>query len=329
MNGYMGKTLMVDLSKGTIESRNIPQSWYDDFLGGEGLAVRLFHDYADPSREPYDPETPVIFATGPLNGTMAPEGGRLVVVFRSPATTTLGIANVGGHFAPALKKAGYDLLLVKGRSSKPVWLKIKDDQVSIEDAAALWGQKISLTEEAIQGEMGKNAQVISIGPAGENLVRFSSLMTQKHRAAGRGGGGAILGSKNLKAIGVVGTKEVSVADPEALKAASEKAREQIQAEAFTAGLLKPFGTPGFYNAISATGTLPTKNWQRTTYPESHEVLGPRGLPQDPGSQTLRLCPVPHRLRTQDHDQGRPLCRRERRRTGIRNPGGLRQQVPDQ
>lgn len=273
MNGYMGKTLMVDLSTGTIESRSIPQSWYDDFLGGEGLAVRLFHDYADPSREPYDPETPVIFATGPLNGTLAPEGGRLVVVFRSPATTTLGITNVGGHFAPALKKAGYDLLLIKGRAPKPVWLKIKDDEVTLEDAAALWGQRISFTEEAIQGVMGKNAQVISIGPAGENLVRFSSLMTQKHRAAGRGGGGAMLGSKNLKAIGVVGTKEVAVADSEALKMASEKAKEQIQAEAFTSGLLKPFGTPGFYTAISATGTLPTKNWQRTTYPESHDVLG--------------------------------------------------------
>ncbi|MCU0580512.1 MAG: aldehyde ferredoxin oxidoreductase family protein, partial [Desulfobacterota bacterium] len=231
--------------------------------------------YLDPDRDPYDPETPVIFATGPLNGTTAPEGGRLVVVFRSPATTTLGITNVGGHFAPALKKAGYDLLLVKGRAAKPVWLSVKDDQVRIEDAADLWGQRISPTEDYIREKLGSGAQVISIGPAGENLVRFSSLMTQKHRAAGRGGGGAMLGAKNLKAIGVVGTKEVPVADPQALKAATEKAKEQIAAEGFTAGLLKPFGTPGFYNSISATGTgtLPTKNWQRTTYPESHDVLG--------------------------------------------------------
>ena len=273
MNGYMGKALLVDLSKGSIETRDLPPSWYEDFLGGEGLAVRLFYDYLDPAREPYDPETPVIFATGPLNGTAAPEGGRLVVVFHSPATTTLGIANVGGHFAPALKKAGYDLLLIKGKASKPAWLRIQDDQVRIEDASEIWGKRISPTEDYVREKMGSGAQVISIGPAGENRVRFSSLMTQKHRAAGRGGGGAILGSKNLKAIGVVGSREVSVADPQTLKIASEKAKEQIQSEAFTSGLLKPFGTPGFYNSISATGTLPTKNWQRTTYPESHDVLG--------------------------------------------------------
>jgi aldehyde:ferredoxin oxidoreductase len=273
MKGYMGKVLMVDLSKGSTEVREVPASWYEDFIGGEGLAVRLFYDYVDPSRDPYDPETPLILATGPLNGTAAPEGGRLVVVFRSPASNTLGIANVGGHFAPALKKAGYDLLLVKGKAPKPVWLRIQDDRVSIEDASAIWGKRVSPTEDYVREKMGGKAQVISIGPAGENLVRFSSLMTQKHRAAGRGGGGAMFGSKNLKAIGVVGTREVAVADPQALKAAAEKAREQIQAEGFTAGLLKPFGTPGFYNAISATGTLPTKNWQRTTYPESHAVLG--------------------------------------------------------
>ena len=214
MNGYMGKALLVDLSTGSIGTRDIPQSWYDDFLGGEGLAVRLFHDYLDPSRDPYDPETPVIFATGPLNGTTAPEGGRLVVVFRSPATTTLGLTNVGGHFAPALKKAGYDLLLVKGKAPEPVWLSIQDDQVRIEDASNIWGKRITPTEDYIKEKMGSGAQVISIGPAGENLVRFSSLMTQKHRAAGRGGGGAMFGSKNLKAIGVVGTKAVPVADPQ-------------------------------------------------------------------------------------------------------------------
>lgn len=273
MEGYMGKVLLVDLTKGSSEIRDIPNSWYENFLGGEGLGVRLFYDYMDPTREPYDPETPLVFATGPLNGTSAPEGGRLVVVFRSPATGTLGLTNVGGHFAPSLKKAGYDLLLVKGKAPKPVWLRIQDEKVSIEDGSEIWGKRISPTEDYIRGKMGSGAQVISIGPAGENQVRFSSLMTQKHRAAGRGGGGAMLGSKNLKAIGVVGTKEVSVFDPQALKAASEKAKAQIQAEAFTSGLLKPFGTPGFYNSISATGTLPTKNWQRTTYPESHDVLG--------------------------------------------------------
>ncbi len=273
MNGYMGKALVVDLSQKSITTKEIPKDWYEDFLGGEGLGVRLFYDHMDPNRDVLDPKTPVIFATGPLNGTSAPEGGRLVLVFRSPATGSLGLTNVGGHFAPALKKAGYDLLLVTGKASKPVWLRIVDDQVSLEDATALWGQRVSPTEEFIKKDLGAKAQVISIGPAGENLVNFSCLMTDKHRAAGRGGCGALFGSKNLKAVGVIGTQDVKVADPEKLKAASKKSREEIDAEAFTSGLLKPFGTPGFYNSISATGTLPTKNWQRTTYPESHEVLG--------------------------------------------------------
>lgn len=273
MDGYMGKALLVELSRGTITTQEIPKEWYEDFLGGEGLAVRLFYDHMDPNRDALDPESPIIFATGPLNGTKAPEGGRLVLVFRSPATGTLGLTNVGGHFAPALKKAGYDLLMITGKAPKPVWLRIADDQVSIEDATDLWGQRVSPTETAIKEDLGTKAQVISIGPAGENLVNFSCLMTHQHRSAGRGGGGAMFGSKNLKAVGVVGTQAVAVADPEALDAASKKSRAEIDAEAFTAGLLKPFGTPGFYNSISATGTLPTKNWQRTTYPESHDVLG--------------------------------------------------------
>jgi aldehyde:ferredoxin oxidoreductase len=269
----MGKALVVDLGKGSVETRALPQEWYDDFIGGEGLGVRLFYEYMDPRRKPLDPETPILFATGPLNGTKAPCGGRLVVVFRSSATGTLGLTNVGGHFAPELKAAGWDILLVKGKAPKPVWLRIEDDKAIIEDAAGLWGQEVSPTEEYIHKNMGKGAQVISIGPAGENLVRFSCLMTDKHRSAGRGGAGALLGSKNLKAIGVKGSKKVSVENPAALEAASARAKEQIKEEPFTSGLLAPYGTPGFYNAISSTGTLPTKNWQRTTYPESHDVLG--------------------------------------------------------
>ncbi len=273
MIGYTGKALLVDLSTETVKTQDIPQSWFEDFLGGEGLGVRMFYDYMDASQDPLAPEAPVIFATGPFNATSAPEGGRLVVIFRSPATGTLGLSNVGGHIGPTLKKAGYDLLVVTGKSPRPVWLRIEDDKVSLEDADSLWGERVTPTEEAIKNDLGPKAQVISIGPAGENLVKFSCLMTHKHRSAGRGGGGATFGSKNLKAVGVVGTGKIAVADPEALKVAAKKCREQIDAEPFTSGLLKPFGTPGFYNSINATGTLPTKNWQQTTYPESTDVLG--------------------------------------------------------
>jgi aldehyde:ferredoxin oxidoreductase len=273
MNGYMGKALLVNLSTNSIKTKEIPLEWYKDYLGGEGLGVRFFCEYMDHSKDCFDAEAPIIFATGPLNGTSAPQGGRLSVIFRSTVSGNLGISNVGGRFAPSLKKAGYDLLMISGRATNAAWLCIQDDHISIEDASALWGQRVSATEDAIKDSMGSNAQVISIGPAGENLVHFACLMTHKHRAAGRGGGGAIFGSKNLKAIGVIGTKKVPVADPQALKSASKKAKEQLKAEPFTWGILKQFGTVGFYNNISDTGTLPTKNWQKTTYPESIDVLG--------------------------------------------------------
>ncbi|MBU1275442.1 MAG: aldehyde ferredoxin oxidoreductase family protein [Proteobacteria bacterium] len=274
MYGYSGKALLVDLSSGSMDTLTIPADWYRDYIGGEGLAARYFWDQLDPELDPYDPQAPIIFATGPLNATKAPSGGRLVTMFRSPASNSIGISNVGGKFAPALKQAGWDLLVVKGKAGKPVFLSIADDRVSIEDAADIWGKEVSATEEAVKAKVGgKGVQVVSIGPAGENLVRFACIMTDKHRSAGRGGGGALMGSKNLKAIAVSGSAPTLVADQAALEKASDQAKAEIKNEPFTAGLLSPFGTPGFYNSISATGTLPTKNWQRTTYPESHEVLG--------------------------------------------------------
>ncbi|MBW1649590.1 MAG: aldehyde ferredoxin oxidoreductase family protein [Deltaproteobacteria bacterium] len=274
MKGYTGKILIVDLNTKQTEIQKLPEEWKRDFIGGEGIGVRLFYDYINPLLDPLDAESPIIFATGPLNGTKAPMGGRLSVIFRSPATGGIGLTNVGGHFAPALKKAGYDLLLIKGKADKKVWLKITDKKITIEDASNIWGEKIDFTENYIKERMkDKNAEILSIGPAGENLILFSSIMTDSHRAAGRGGGGAVIGSKNLKAIAAAGSISISVADPNKLKETSKKVIKQLKAEPFTSGLLSPFGTPGFYTSISGTGTLPNKNWQRTTYPESHEVLG--------------------------------------------------------
>ncbi len=273
MKGYTGKMLYVDLSRGTAESRPVPEDWQRDFVGGEGVAMRLFHDLVHPELDVWDPVQPLIFATGPLSGTLAPCSGRCVAVFWSPATHTLGASNGGGDFAPVLKRAGWDLLVVVGKSEKPVYLLIDNEKAEIRDAADLWGKTVTETEDLLHERLGlKGLSVASIGPAGENKVLFASIMNEKYRAFGRGGAGAVMGGKNLKAIAVHGTKQLPTADRAALKETAKDARTELFQEVFVADELRPYGTPSFYDAINALGILPTKNWQRTTFPESEGKL---------------------------------------------------------
>jgi aldehyde:ferredoxin oxidoreductase len=274
MKGNWNVALIVDLANGKVERRAIPDQWFRDYVGGEGTGVRLFNDLVDYDRDPLDPSQPVVFAVGPLTGTQAPSSGRTVLVFRSLTTGGLGLTNVGGQLSPQIKKAGYDLVAFVGRSDRPVYVVIDDDEVRIEDASAMWGKGVRETEDAIKGALdGKGWQLASIGPAGENGVAFACVMTDKERAAGRGGAGASMGSKNLKAMAIRGTKALPVADPEGLREAAKEAREELLGEGFVAGELKPFGTPGFYDSISALGLLPTKNWQRQSWPESIDKIG--------------------------------------------------------
>ncbi len=273
MQGYTGKMLVVDLGQKTAVSQTIPEDWLRDYVGGEGVAMRLFYDLIRPESDPLDPAQPLIFATGPLTGTAAPCSGRCCAVFYSPATHTLGAANAGGHFAPALKKAGWDMVVITGRAETPVYLWVENDRVEFRDATTLWGQPIIATETAIKAGLGvQGVQIASIGPAGEQGVLFASIMTDKHRAFGRGGPGAVMGSKNLKAVAVRGTQPLSIADADALKAAASDARQELFAETFVREELHPFGTPSFYDSINVLGILPTKNWQRTEFPESVNLL---------------------------------------------------------
>jgi aldehyde:ferredoxin oxidoreductase len=263
------KMLWVDLSKGEVHSRPIPSEWVRDFIGGEGVAMRLLWDLIVPDADGTDPRQPLIFATGPLSGTLAPCSGRTCVVFRSPATGTLGASNGGGDFDMAMRRAGWDYITIIGKADHPVYLFIDDDKVEIRDASDLWGKTVSQTEDILKERLGLNGvEIASIGPAGENGVMFASIMTDKYRAFGRGGPGKVMGAKNLKAIAIHGTHKVTVADPEGFKAASLAAREELFSEAFVRDELHPYGTPSFYDAINALGILPTKNWQYTTFPES-------------------------------------------------------------
>jgi aldehyde:ferredoxin oxidoreductase len=274
------------LTSGEVRTQEIPEQWFRDYVGGEGVAVRQFYELMDPELDAFDPRQPLIFATGPLTGTPAPTSGRWNVVFRSPATGTLGLSNCGGKLAPQIKRAGYDLIVVTGRAEKPVYVSILDEEVEIRDADELWGKGVAETEDLIRKEIdGKRVQIASIGPAGENRVLFAAVMNDKHRAAGRGGAGAMMGSKNLKAIAVHGTQDLPVADPDTLRDRAAAAREELFEEAFVADELSPFGTPSFYDAIHALGILPTKNWQRTTFPEGLDSLG-----HEPYHETLEVEP---------------------------------------
>lgn len=270
MHGYHGRILKVDLADGSTEVIHPPDEWLRDFVGGEGLGMRLYWEYLLPERDVFDPGEPLIFTTGPLTGSAAPASGRTVLVFRSPATGAVGASNCGGYFARELSRAGWDGLIVVGRSRRPTLLHVTADGAELLDVTDLWGEQVKPTEAAVKELLGDpKAQVASIGPAGEKLVRFASILTDKHRAFGRGGPGAAMGSKNLKAIAVRGVGELpKPADPAGLKAAGKAAREECMAEEFVKTELGPYGTPSFYSALSSVGILPTENWRRGSYPES-------------------------------------------------------------
>ncbi len=294
MHGYHGRILTVDLRDGATEVIALPDDWLRDFIGGEGLGMRLYWDYIDPRRDVYDPAEPLIFTTGPLTGTAAPASGRTVLVFRSPATGAVGASNCGGFFARELKRAGWDGLIVVGRSARPALLHVTAAGATLLDLTDLWGKQIKPTEAAVKELLDDpKVQVASIGPAGEKLVRYAAILTDKHRAFGRGGCGAAMGSKNLKAIAVRGTGDLPVADAAALKAAGKAAREECMAEEFVKTELGPYGTPSFFSALSGVGILPTRNWHRGSYPEAIGELdhGPYHEKLDVKKYACSGCPI--------------------------------------
>jgi aldehyde:ferredoxin oxidoreductase len=219
MDGWIGKILRVDLARGSHFVEDLAPDLARDFIGGRGLATKFLFDEIAPMIDPFSPDNKLLFATGPLTGSGVIGSGRFMVVTKSPLTEGIGCANVGGYFGPELKFAGYDLIIFEGRAEEPVYVLIEDDKVEIKLAQHLWGKTTSETEEAISigiddTRRAKELQICSIGPAGENKVRIANIIHGGHHAAGRGGLGAVMGSKNLKAIAVRGTKGVTIANRE-------------------------------------------------------------------------------------------------------------------
>jgi len=258
--GYMGRLLSVDLSEQRVEELPLPsEEILRAYYGGAGLGVRLLYDDPGPHVDPLGPENVLLFLTGPLTGTRVPLSGRHAVCARSPLTGVWGESDIGGTFGTALKRAGYDGVIVRGAAEKPVYLWITEDGAEIRDAGHLWGRDYYETDELLRAETHPKAVTHGIGQAGERLCRIAAVMSDGRdgRAAGRTGLGAVMGSKRLKALVAYGTRQIPVADPEAL-AASIKARGtgiRGKMENYTL-----FGSAGGVEANARLADMPAHNW---------------------------------------------------------------------
>ncbi len=273
MGGNWGKVLEVDLTAGTTQDLELEEKLYRDFLGGSGLAAKLFFDRQGWKNDPLSPQSILMIMNGPLSGTSLPGVSRLEICARSPLTGIWGEASMGGHFSPQLKRTGYDGIVVTGASEKPVYLYVTDKKVEIRDASHLWGKDNYEMEGLLRQEVGeKRAQVISIGPAGENLVRYANVMNDRGSTSGRCGMGAVMGSKKLKAVVVRGNKKPPVADEEAFKKARETMNEILKFSLVADGF-RAYGSNVHMEYGMAIGDVPTKNWRQAYWSKGPEELG--------------------------------------------------------
>ena len=260
MKGYAGKILRVDLSKGRIEEQALDENLAKKFIGGSGLGAKILYDETGPETDPLGPENRLIFMTGPFAATPVITSGRHAVVTKSPLTGIFAEADSGGTWGPFLKRAGFDGVVISGKSAKPVYLWIADGKAEIRNASHLWGKDTYELDPLIRKETRDEAVVASIGPAGEKGVRYASIMNDGNdgRAAGRGGTGAVMGSKNLKAIAVHGRQQVEIADPEGLRASLKEISPMV---AKNAEGMRKNGTAGGLATFETLGTLPLQNWK--------------------------------------------------------------------
>ncbi|OGR30384.1 MAG: aldehyde:ferredoxin oxidoreductase [Desulfuromonadales bacterium GWC2_61_20] len=270
MNGWHGRLLHVDLGRGRCRSESIPTALLHAYLGGRGLGVRLLRD--DYHRDPADPDLPLLFAVGPLCGTVAPTSSRLVVVSRSPLTGTVFAASAGGPFARRLKAAGFDAVRIVGVSPQPVVLTLTPHGGELRPAAQLWGKRVAATVAAL----AEHGSVAAIGPAGENGVLYASIVMGDGEAVGRGGLGAVMGSKQLKAITVAGDLPTVVADPVRLESARQNVMRLFRASPVLLGELGlgEFGTPAFVDLMAQRRLTPTENFRKTHFPSCASYAGP-------------------------------------------------------
>ena len=262
---YNGVILDIDLTHERIEEKKLNESIAKLFIGGKGLGTYYLIKELRPKADPLGPDNIFILATGPLTGTLAPSSGRWAVVTKSPLTEIYLDSQVGGFFGAYLKHVGYDLVLIRGKANFPVYIYIDKEHVEIEDASNLWGSGCFETEKILKEKYGKDVSVGSIGPAGEKMVKFATITFDRGRQAGRGGTGAVWGSKNLKAIVIKKAKaKIEYAYPEKFREAVKKAINKINSHPFIP-IRKLYGTPTWVDRISLAGLLPTRNFQNGSF----------------------------------------------------------------
>jgi aldehyde:ferredoxin oxidoreductase len=273
MNGYMGKILRVDLSSEQLYDETLDEDYARDFVGGSGLAARIIYDMVDSDTDPLGPESPLVFMTGPLVGTPMPSAGRFSVSALSPLTRIWGEANTGGFFGPELRFAGYDGVVITGRASKPLWLSIVEGKAELHDAAGIWGKDSYEAQEMVRQSLDEpKARVACIGVAGENQVKIAAVMNDHGRAAGRTGMGAVMGSKNLKAIAVRGSARVPLADPAGLKAVAKAITADLD-EGIGTRVLRLLGTAGTMDSLLMYGDVPTRYYQQGEWQNADNLSG--------------------------------------------------------
>ncbi len=272
MYGLNGKILRVDLTTREISEEDLPEDRLKSYLGGRGLATRYLYDEVGPGIDPLGPENKLIFFTGLLTGTISPSASRYSVVSKSPQTGIWAQSSSGGRWGVDLKRSGFDGIIFEGCADSPVYLRIEHGRAELIDAAALWGKNVIDTVQLIKDTTDDGYNITCIGAAGENLVKYASIMNDLHRAVGRCGLGAVMGSKKLKAVAVKGRRTIDIAHPEEFRRIAKKQLELLGESIFGAGL-QGYGTNLVLDMVNNCGGLPTRNWQSGVFDRVDDVNG--------------------------------------------------------
>ena len=293
---WAGKILRVNLTAGTCTPEPLNKQWARDYLGQRGLATKYFVEEVDAKVDPLSPDNKIIWATGPLTGTMASTGGRYSVITKGALTGAIACSNSGGYWGAELKFAGWDMIVFEGKSPKPVYLFIQDDKAELLDAGFIWGKSVWDTEPAIKAKhQDPQIRVSCIGRAGETGCLFAAVLNDLHRAAGRSGVGTVMGSKNLKAIAVRGTWGVgNIHDPKAFMAATAAGKKVLATNPVTSQGLPKYGTQVLMNVINEIGAMPTRNHRDVQFEDAKDISGeamhePRKTDGKPNLVTNQAC----------------------------------------
>jgi aldehyde:ferredoxin oxidoreductase len=274
MYGWHGRLLRVNLTDGTIHEESFGEEVAWKYFGARGLAIKVLLEGMDPGADPLSPEALLVMATGPLTSTPAPTGNRYLAICKSPLTGALAYSNSGGVFPTMLKRTGYDLFVFEGRAGKPVYLYVDERQAELRDASHLWGKDTHQTEDTIRAETADDVSVACIGPAGENLALIAAIINDKHRAAARSGVGAVMGSKNLKAVAVRGDLKPALYDEKALRAVVREANQQLAADIKKGSTMRIYGTSYVPDVTNEAGVFPTFNFEYGQFEGTPRINGP-------------------------------------------------------